>query len=154
MATAAVIDTRRPALPLRCTFDPEDWFVLARHWYPVALAREVGPKPIGTKLLDQPLVIYKSGDEVVVALDVCPHRGVPLSLGTQQAGGVVCAYHGLKFGTGGKCVHVPAHPARDIPERLNLTTYPSFERYGPSAATCRSPRRWRFISPTRTGSSS
>jgi vanillate O-demethylase monooxygenase subunit len=130
MATAPLIDPTRPALPLGCTFDPEDWFVLARHWYPVALAREVGPKPIGTKLLDQPLVIYAAGGQVVVALDVCPHRGVPLSMGAQQTDGVVCPYHGLKFGGSGKCVHVPAHPARDIPERLNLRTYPAFERYG------------------------
>ncbi|GLK42108.1 MULTISPECIES: aromatic ring-hydroxylating oxygenase subunit alpha [Novosphingobium] len=130
MATAAVIAPVRPALPLGCTFDPEDWYVLARHWYPVALAREVGEKPVGTRLLDQPLVIYKSGDEIVVATNVCPHRGVPLSLGTQQGDSVVCPYHGLRFGGGGKCVHVPAHPARDIPERLHLRTFPSFERYG------------------------
>lgn len=130
MATAAVIAPARAALPLGCTFDPEDWHVLARYWYPVALAREIADKPVGTKLLDQPLVIYRSGDEVVVATDVCPHRGVPLSLGAAHDDGVVCPYHGLRFGSGGKCVHVPAHPARDIPARLHLRTYPSFERYG------------------------
>lgn len=130
MATAAPLDTIRPPLPHGCTFDAEDWYVLARYWYPVALAREVGEKPVGTKLLDQPLVIYKSGEDIVVATNICPHRGVPLSLGTQQQDGVVCPYHGLKFGGGGKCIHVPAHPARNIPDRLHLRTYPSFERYG------------------------
>lgn len=132
MATAAAIPatTTGPVLPLGCTFDPEDWYVLARHWYPVALAREVGTAPVGTKLLDQPIVVYRAGDEVVVAPDVCPHRGVPLSRGTQEEGGVVCPYHGLKFGAAGKCVRVPAHPARDIPARLNLHAFPSVERYG------------------------
>lgn len=130
MATAAVLDACRPSLPLGCTFDAEDWYVLARHWYPVALSRELGEKPVGTKLLDQPLIVYRSGEEVVVATNVCPHRGVPLSMGSQQGDAVVCPYHGLRFGAAGKCVHVPAHPARDIPERLHLRTFPSFERYG------------------------
>jgi len=120
----------RIALPRGCTFEPEDWLILSRFWYPVALAREVGGKPIGTKLLDQPIVIYRAGEEVVVAPDICPHRGVPLSMGTQGPQGVVCAYHGLTFGQGGRCVHVPAHPTRDIPGRLHLNAYPSVERYG------------------------
>jgi len=130
MSTSAVIDAGRPALPLGCTFAPEDWYVLARQWYPIALAHEVGKKPIGTRLLDQPLVIYQLGDEVVIATDVCPHRGVPLSLGTQHDDGIVCPYHGLRFGSSGRCIHVPAHPVRDIPARLHLRTYPSIERYG------------------------
>ena len=117
-------------LPRNCTFDAPDWAILARHWYPVALAREVSDKPVGTKLLDQPLVIYRADGEIVIAPDICPHRGVPLSLGTQTDAGVVCAYHGLRFGPGGRCTHVPAHPDRDIPARLNLATFPAVERYG------------------------
>jgi vanillate O-demethylase monooxygenase subunit len=119
-----------PALPRNCTFDAGDWAILARHWYPVALSREVGDKPVGTKLLDQPLVIYRAGEAIVVAPDICPHRGVPLSLGKQVEAGVVCAYHGLRYGAGGRCEHIPAHPARDIPERLHLHAYPAVERYG------------------------
>ncbi|MPS68368.1 Rieske 2Fe-2S domain-containing protein [Novosphingobium aerophilum] len=135
MTTAASTATlERPttgAVPPRgCTFEPEDWAILARHWHPVALSREVDEKPLGAKLLDQPLVLYRVDGEVVVAPDVCPHRGVPLSMGTAGEGGVVCAYHGLTFGKGGKCVHVPAHPSRDIPARLSLKAYPSVERYG------------------------
>ncbi|KMS54816.1 (2Fe-2S)-binding protein [Novosphingobium barchaimii LL02] len=131
MATALLVNPHDEIiLPRGCTFEPEDWAILARHWYPVALAREVGDAPIGTRLLDQVLVIYKADGEVVVAPDICPHRGVPLSLGTQAEGGVVCAYHGLRFGAGGRCTHVPAHPAKDIPARLHLKTFPSVERYG------------------------
>ena len=130
MATAPLMPAEQIIPPRGCTFDPEDWAILSRFWYPVCLAREVGGKPIGTRLLDQPIVIYRAGDEVVVAPDICPHRGVPLSMGTQGAQGVVCAYHGLSFGKGGRCVHVPASPARDIPARLHLAPYPSIERYG------------------------
>ncbi len=131
MATISALSPRPDeTLPRNCTFDAPDWAILARHWYPVALSREVTGKPIGTKLLDQPLVIYRADGDIVIAPDICPHRGVPLSLGTQTAQGVVCAYHGLRFGAGGRCIHIPAHPARDIPERLNLATFPSIERYG------------------------
>src|SRR5262249_35783019 len=68
--------------------------------------------------------------EVVVAPDICPHRGVPLSLANGDGGGIACAYHGLRFGTGGRCVAVPAHPAAKIPARLHLRTLPGIERYG------------------------
>ncbi|HWU04665.1 MAG TPA: aromatic ring-hydroxylating dioxygenase subunit alpha [Novosphingobium sp.] len=116
--------------PAGCTFDAADWAILARHWYPVALSREVGDGPLGARLLDQPLVVYRAGGQVVVAPDHCPHRGVPLSMGQASGAGVVCPYHGLTFGAKGACVHVPAHPARDIPARLHLNTYPAVERYG------------------------
>ncbi len=119
-----------PDLPRNCTFEADDWAILARHWYPVVLVRDLGEKPIGTKLLDEPLVIYRAEGKVVVASDICPHRGVPLSLGSQTDAGVVCAYHGLRYGADGRCNHVPASPDRAIPERMRVKTYPAVERYG------------------------
>ena len=117
-------------VPPRCTFDVADWKLMAQHWYPIALASEVSEQPIAAMLLDEPLVLYKAGGEVVVARDVCPHRGVPLSLGTNDGGGVRCRYHGLRFGAGGRCNHIPASPSRNIPLKMHLRTYPSIERYG------------------------
>jgi phenylpropionate dioxygenase-like ring-hydroxylating dioxygenase large terminal subunit len=117
-------------VPRGCTFDPQDWAILARHWYPVALSREVGAGPVSARLLDEPLVVYRSPGQVVVADDICPHRGVPLSLGTGDRTGVTCAYHGLHFSAGGVCDRVPAHPDSKIPARLHLRTYPAVERYG------------------------
>ncbi|MEW1719096.1 aromatic ring-hydroxylating dioxygenase subunit alpha [Streptomyces sp. NPDC093109] len=119
-----------PALPRECTFDPGDWAILARHWYPVALSREVGGRPVAVRLLDETLVAYRVDGEAVVAHDICPHRGVPLSLGGGDGAGITCAYHGLRFGAGGRCTDVPAHPAAKIPARLNLRTFPVVERYG------------------------
>ena len=117
-------------LPRECTFDPDDWRIIARHWYPIALAREVGEAPLGVKLLDQPLVVYRVDGEIVIANDICPHRGVPLSLGRGDERGITCAYHGFRYGAGGRCVNVPAHPQAKIPARLQLRTYPAVERYG------------------------
>ncbi|QIS18309.1 aromatic ring-hydroxylating oxygenase subunit alpha [Nocardia terpenica] len=116
--------------PHGCTFDPGDWQILARHWYPVALTRDIGTDPVGAQLLDQPLVIYRAGDDIVIANDLCPHRGVPLTAGTGDGTAIACRFHGLRFGAAGRCVAVPAHPDRKIPDRLHLTTYPAVERYG------------------------
>ncbi|MBD1552274.1 aromatic ring-hydroxylating oxygenase subunit alpha [Pseudomonas typographi] len=117
-------------LPLQCTFVESDWRILATHWYPIAQASVVGEQPIKAMLLDEPLVAYRVASELVVARDVCPHRGVPLSMGQADGQGVVCPYHGLRFGHGGKCNKVPASPNAAIPSRMQLYTYPAVERYG------------------------
>jgi phenylpropionate dioxygenase-like ring-hydroxylating dioxygenase large terminal subunit len=117
-------------LPRDCTFDAGDFAIIARYWYPVAHSRDVTTAPVGATLLDEPLVVYRAGDEVVVANDICPHRGVPLSAGTGDGHSVACAYHGIRYGAGGGCVSVPAHPTAKIPARLALRTYPAVERYG------------------------
>ena len=117
-------------LPLGCSFDPEDWHILARHWYPIALAGEVGHAPHKAKLLDEPLVAYRVKGDLVVARDVCPHRGVPLTLGKHDGEGIVCRYHGLRYGVEGRCNRIPASPNQPIPATLKLITYPAVERYG------------------------
>jgi phenylpropionate dioxygenase-like ring-hydroxylating dioxygenase large terminal subunit len=119
-------------LPRHCTFDADDWNILARHWYAVALIRDVEATGyVGATLLDEKLVVYKVGDEIVVANDLCTHRGVPLTMGANpDRKGVRCPYHGLQFGQGGKCVKVPAHPDHAIPAKLHLKSYPVALRYG------------------------
>ena len=118
------------ALPQGCTFASDDWVRLSRCWFPIALVREIEDKPVGAVLLDAPLVIFRSHGAIVIANDLCPHRGVPLSLGKRVGETIACAYHGLQFGEAGRCVKVPAHPDSDIPSKLHLKTYPVVERYG------------------------
>ncbi len=120
------------ALPRECTFDADDWAILARHWYPIALSREVTTAPTQATLLDERLVVFRAAGDVVVAKDICPHRGVQLSAGIAETdgSGIRCAYHGLKFGSGGRCLDIPAHPEGKIPLRMHLRPYPVVERYG------------------------
>jgi phenylpropionate dioxygenase-like ring-hydroxylating dioxygenase large terminal subunit len=118
------------ALPASCSFDPGDWQILARCWYPIAQSAEVGAAPFKAKLLDEPLVAYRVRGELVVARDSCPHRGVPLSLGTHDDEGIICAYHGLRYGLAGSCNRIPAAPTQRIPAKLRLRTYPAVDRYG------------------------
>ncbi|MBO1360508.1 aromatic ring-hydroxylating dioxygenase subunit alpha [Acetobacter sacchari] len=129
-ATLQSSPSSAPLLPRGCTFEPADWRILAGCWHPVALVRDIGAKPLSVTLLDAPLVVYRAGKEIVIADDLCPHRGVPLSMGVGDGETVACAYHGFRFGEGGRCVRVPAHPDSGIPKKLNLKTYPAVQRYG------------------------
>jgi phenylpropionate dioxygenase-like ring-hydroxylating dioxygenase large terminal subunit len=132
MAAVEAIVAEESTLPRECTFEPDDWAILARHWYPIALSRDTAATPSRATLLDERLVLYRAAGDVVVANDICPHRGVPLSAGTGESDGtgIRCAYHGLKFGPGGRCMDIPAHPQGKIPLRMHLRSYPVVERYG------------------------
>ncbi|GAB5560185.1 MAG: molybdenum cofactor-independent xanthine hydroxylase subunit HpxD [Synoicihabitans sp.] len=121
-----------PLIPPRnCTFQSEDWEVLAQRWFPIAYSDEVIDKPLARTLLDQELIIYRTtNQQVVVAKDLCIHRGVPLRLGWQEGDELVCAYHGFRYASDGRCTKVPALPNLKPPSKLCLFTYPVQERYG------------------------
>ena len=124
--------TPRPApLPHHCTFAEPEWRALAKHWYPIAYSDEGADKPLARTLLDQPLILYRTtGQKVVVARDLCIHRGVPLHLGWQEGDELVCAYHGFRYGADGRCTKVPAQPDLPVPKKLCLETYAAVERGG------------------------
>ncbi len=107
-----------------------DWEILSRHWFPVAVASEVEERPAQARLLDVDLVLFRSAGAVVVARDLCPHRGMLLSRGWVADGQLVCPYHGLHFNADGRCTTIPAQPDAVIPDRLALTVLPSVERFG------------------------
>lgn len=124
----------RPRLPISrprdCTFEETDWSILARHWFPVAVAAELSGSPARARLLDVDLVLFRSGGAVVVARDLCPHRGMMLSRGWVTDGRIVCPYHGLHFGGDGRCTSIPSRPDARISDRLSLNVVPSLERHG------------------------
>ena len=121
-----------PPLPRACTFPEAEWRALARHWFPVAYSDELDAgKPVARTLLDEPLVAYRAaGRHVVVARDLCIHRGVPLRHGWREGDELVCAYHGFRYGADGRCTAIPAQPGLPIPPRLRLSTVASVERHG------------------------
>jgi len=56
-------------------------------WYPLAWGTEVGDGLFHRTLLNEPIVAYRRGDGVAVALaDTCPHRFAPLHLAAPDAG--------------------------------------------------------------------
>jgi phenylpropionate dioxygenase-like ring-hydroxylating dioxygenase large terminal subunit len=119
-------------LPRKLSFDPADWQIIARFWYPVAYSDEITEGPTGATLLDTQLVIYRVDGKITVADNLCTHRGMMLSLGEDQhdGKGIKCPYHGLRFGEGGRCTEIPAHPSAKIPARMHLPAYGAVERYG------------------------
>lgn len=119
-------------LPRNLTFEPDDWQIIARYWYPVARVQDVTEQPSEMTLLDVPLVIYRHDGEVVVAEGTCPHRGMLLSRGKNPGDGlgIQCPYHGIRFGAGGACTRIPAHPDSGIPARMDLRAFGVVEAYG------------------------
>lgn len=113
-------------------FDPNDWNILAQHWYPVVQIQDVTTQPQQVQLLDVKMAIYKTeSGEIHLVRDICPHRGVPLSKGWVEGENIVCPYHGLNYNAQGKCVKIPAQPElTQISDRFTLTKFPVVEKYG------------------------
>ncbi len=137
----------RVSVPDESSFLSSDWELLARRWFPVARSEDVLEKPVKARLLDIDLIVYRTGGTVRVARDLCPHRGVPLSMGWIEGDELVCAYHGLRFGPDGQCIRIPAQPAVKPSERLRATTLPVVERYGLVWTSLNSPAELNDIPP-------
>lgn len=100
-------------------------------WYPVGWAETLAEgQVIGRTIIDEPIVIYRSSDGKLAALDDrCPHRFAPLSMGRVVKGDrLQCIYHGLEFGPSGACTLNP-HPPGNIPSRATLRSYPVVEKH-------------------------
>jgi phenylpropionate dioxygenase-like ring-hydroxylating dioxygenase large terminal subunit len=114
---------------------PTDRFSIARlprHWYVACLSRELGRRPVARTVLDVPLALFRAGDgRAAAVLDRCPHRNMPLSLGTQRDGELECRYHGWRFDASGACRAVPGL-AGDHDGRVGrpVTVFPTAERDG------------------------
>ena len=96
-------------------------------WYVIAFAHEVEQgKPLARRVMDEPIVIYRTADNQVTALyDRCPHRAVPLSQGRVLANTIECPYHGFQFDRSGKCVLIPTQEL--IPAAACTRSYPVHE---------------------------
>ncbi len=101
---------------------------LRNYWYVAALDHEVADKPLGRTILGEPVVLFRTPDGAVGALeDRCAHRRLPLSMGKMVGDALQCHYHGLRFDRSGKCVRVPGQDL--IPQSARVRTYPVVERY-------------------------
>ncbi|MGH7453031.1 MAG: Rieske 2Fe-2S domain-containing protein [bacterium] len=81
---------------------------VADDWYIVSESQQLSNKPLAVTLLDTPLVLFRDNSGRAGALlDRCPHRNVPLSLGTVKGEILECVYHGWQFDRRGICQAVP-----------------------------------------------
>ncbi|MEU5852675.1 aromatic ring-hydroxylating dioxygenase subunit alpha [Saccharopolyspora shandongensis] len=100
-------------------------------WHPVCYSADLGDdKPVGTRLLDESVVVARIGGKVSAFRDLCVHRGAALSLGWIESGRLRCAYHGWTYQDDGRCVEVPARPDLPIPRGACLSRYHAVESGG------------------------
>ena len=67
-------------------------------WYVAGFSSELTDKPIGRTYLNQKVVLFRTPDGKVSALeDRCCHKSLPLSCGNVESDGLRCGYHGLLF---------------------------------------------------------
>ena len=103
-------------------------------WYPACLSSELAPDSLkGTILLGLPILVCKTSQGAVAAMrDICPHRGMPLSVGKMEGDCVQCAYHGWQFDQTGRCRGIPAlvEGSPIHVDKIGITTYACRERDG------------------------
>ena len=97
-------------------------------WYPLSWSRDIDRSLNRRQVLSEVLVVYRREDGGVVALeDACPHKLVPLSMGTLRGDAIECGYHGLTFDCTGRCIRAPGQ-ARVPPAKV--PSYPVKEHLG------------------------
>jgi choline monooxygenase len=121
--------------------------VFARSWHwigdtsRVPLTNYAYPFSLLDPLLDEPLLLLRSGDDTLHCLsNVCTHRG---NLLVREAGPLrrlVCGYHGRRFATDGKLEHMPEFAAaQDFPRTCDhLPVFP-LRQWGPWLFTALEP---------------
>jgi vanillate O-demethylase monooxygenase subunit len=98
-------------------------------WYAAAWSEEIGAELIERWICGDALVMFRDRDGRAIALDgTCPHRSYPLALGRLKDDVVECGYHGLAFGTDGRCVRAPG--GEPVQPAMCVRSYPLVERGG------------------------
>jgi len=101
-------------------------------WYVAVPSSRLSARPVGTRVLEEDLVVFRGPDGRARALlDRCAHRGVKLSLGRCEQGGVVCPYHGWRYDGEGVCQEIPSLSSEQrIPAGVRVPTRPCVEQDG------------------------
>jgi phenylpropionate dioxygenase-like ring-hydroxylating dioxygenase large terminal subunit len=112
-------------------------------WYPVARAAEVGTQPLPVGAGGQAFVVVRlrPGGEVSAFPPRCPHRLLPLAVGTVVGGRLECPAHGWRFDGEGRCVEIPSlgHEGTPPPRADLPAPWAVEERHG-----------WVWVAPERT----
>ncbi len=108
------------------------WYVAAWHH---ELPGGADRAPLARTLLGAPVVLFRQADGSPAALeDRCPHRRMPLSMGSVVGDNLQCGYHGFTLNAAGRCVRIPGQDS--IPEAARVRAYPVVEKW-----------RWIWIWP-------
>ncbi len=98
-------------------------------WYLFCRSRDLCRGPLSRDLLGRRLVAFRTpGGQIAVLDGRCAHLGADLGAGCVLADSLQCAFHNWRYGSDGRCVHIPAAP--EPPEFARLRSYPAVERHG------------------------
>lgn len=98
-------------------------------WYALATSASVGREPVGTRALDQPVVLFRtSGGRAVALADRDAHSPYPLSRGHLDGDTIVSGYSGFAYDTSGVCVRVPTQ--QQVPYGAAVASYVVREQGG------------------------
>lgn len=101
------------------------WYVAAWHHELLGGAER---RPLARTLLGEPVVLFRRADGTPAALeDRCPHRRLPLSMGTVVGDALQCGYHGFTLDGAGRCVRIPGQDS--IPDAARIRAYPAVEKW-------------------------
>ena len=108
--------------------------MIPNHWYAVLASNEVKAlKPVGVTRLGEKLVLWRdSKGQVTCMSDLCPHRGVALSIGKLIGDCVECPFHGFQYDPSGCCTVIPANGKNaPVPKAFQVKhVYPAREAHG------------------------
>ncbi|MFH7030669.1 MAG: Rieske 2Fe-2S domain-containing protein [Heteroscytonema crispum UTEX LB 1556] len=89
--------------------------VLESDWYIACKSKELVSKPLGVTILQKPVVVFRTSDGKVAALeDRCAQRHADLSEGKVCQDSLECPYHNWKYSTNAKVVQIPALPVNTV----------------------------------------
>lgn len=114
-----------PGLPLDLADIPDANAPFIRNaWYVIAESKNVGKELKSIRVLDEPLVMYRTEDgEAVVLDDRCAHRRFALSKSKLINDQIQCGYHGFTFEKSGRCVWAPTN----VKPNFGVRRYPCTE---------------------------
>ncbi|MGX6448234.1 Rieske 2Fe-2S domain-containing protein [Patulibacter sp. S7RM1-6] len=109
--------------------------LMRAYWQPAALVSEMPEdRPVkAVRIMGEDLVLFKRDDGSGWGLisRFCAHRGVDLSYGRLEDGGLRCLYHGWLYGPDGRCLAQPAEPEHSrFAAKIRIASYPCEERNG------------------------
>ncbi len=103
------------------------------YWYPVMAARKLGRKIQTVKIAGRDIMLLRDAGKAYALEDRCPHREIPLSLGTREfPGHITCIYHGWVFDVrdGMLKAALPDGPDSPIVGKVCVHSFPVEERCG------------------------
>jgi phenylpropionate dioxygenase-like ring-hydroxylating dioxygenase large terminal subunit len=102
---------------------------LRNAWYAVATSEELNDRPIGRRICNEPVVVFRRADGSPAMLnDRCPHRKAQLSFGQVIGDSIECRYHGFRFAGDGVCTLIPAGDTP--PPAFRARAFPVVEKHG------------------------